>query len=371
MTIVVSNKTRIHFQYEGEKGAFLILHHGLFGSHKDWFDAGYVEELSKDFRVIIPDARGHGRSERHSQKERFRFALFAEDMVAIMDWLDVRNAHFVGYSLGALVGFDLLYRFPDRVRLVMVGGEAPFVTEPAQADWREQADQLRGKPFSQLVDERCKAGRLVRSSSTVDEEEHGVAVALLEAMSGWEAPSREKLPVQSPITLFAGENDPAADRIAAAARRIPRARFQSFPGLSHLGTFQDKSGLMGALHRFIRTPRRPTDQSHRAQSPTPGATVSQERSDELRAVEASSNENSSAKDDGDTTTAGEAAGSEQSLTEQSIDTAHEPSEGGGGQGPDSDRPGVAGPSATVPDDPASNGQSSHGDQDSSDENFKS
>lgn len=371
MTIVVSNKTRIHFKYEGERGAFLILHHGLFGSHQDWFDAGYVEELSKDFRVIIPDARGHGRSERHSQKERFRFALFAEDMVAVMDWLEVRNAHFVGYSLGALVGFDLLYRFPDRVRLVMVGGEAPFVTEPAQADWREQADRLRGETFSHLVDERRKAGRLVRSSGAVDEGEHGVAVALLEAMSEWEAPSREKLPVQSPITLFAGENDPAADRIAAAARRIPRARFQSFPGLSHLGTFQDKSALMGALHRFIRTPSRPTDQSYRRQSPAPGATVPQERPGEPPSVAAVPNEESSPKIDGDPTTAGEAAGSEHSPTEQSKHTAHESSDWGADQGPESDRPAVTGPSTSAPDDPESDGQSSHGDQGSSDGNDES
>jgi len=69
MTMVVSRKQRIFFRYEGERGAFLLLHHDLLGSHEDWYAAGYVEQLAKEFRVVVPDARGHGRSDKPGEKE--------------------------------------------------------------------------------------------------------------------------------------------------------------------------------------------------------------------------------------------------------------------------------------------------------------
>ena len=46
MTMIVSNKQRIHFALEGEHGPYLLLHHGLFGSHRDWYEWGFVHQLA-------------------------------------------------------------------------------------------------------------------------------------------------------------------------------------------------------------------------------------------------------------------------------------------------------------------------------------
>jgi hypothetical protein len=51
---------RIHYQVEGE-GRALVLHHGFSESVVDWYEAGYVEALKADYRLILIDARGHRR----------------------------------------------------------------------------------------------------------------------------------------------------------------------------------------------------------------------------------------------------------------------------------------------------------------------
>jgi pimeloyl-ACP methyl ester carboxylesterase len=259
MPIVVSNKQRVYFTMEGERGAFLILHHGLFGSHQDWRHASYVEALADDFRLILPDARGHGRSDRPVEKECYRLSQFADDLVAIMDELDIRNAHFVGYSLGALVGFDLLTRHPERVRLIMLGGEAPAVAEEARAQWRRWAEQIRAEGFAPWAGAQALAGRPARDHAAEDAAEREAAIALLEAMAEWEVSTAEQYQVSSPITIFSATEDPAFERTQRLARKFQRARFIPFPGRTHRGLFEDKSTLLESMLRFIKIARRPPE----------------------------------------------------------------------------------------------------------------
>ena len=131
MPIIVSKKQRIFFTVEGERGPFLLLHHGLFGSHHDWYEWGFVKALARDYRLVIPDARGHGRSDKPLAAEQYRLASFADDLIEILNELDIRNVNLIGYSLGAVVGFDLLSRYSGRVRGAILGGETPLVGEAA------------------------------------------------------------------------------------------------------------------------------------------------------------------------------------------------------------------------------------------------
>ena len=54
--------SRIHYQVEGD-GPPLVLVHGFTSTLREWYDAGYVEPLSRDYKVILVDIRGHGDSE--------------------------------------------------------------------------------------------------------------------------------------------------------------------------------------------------------------------------------------------------------------------------------------------------------------------
>jgi len=258
MTIVVSNRHRIHFVVEGERGAFLILHHGLFGSHRDWIQAGYVAALRDDFRLIIPDARGHGRSEAPASPDQFGLRQLADDLIAVMNELDIRNAHFVGYSLGALVGCDLIVRHPERVRLIMAGGEAPVVTAEARAEWSAWREAVQAQGFAPWARAQTESGRLVGAVQE-DGDRQEAALVMLGAMAGWEVSTADQYQVNSPITLFAAVNDPACERAQTMARKFHRARFTAFPGYSHRSLFEQKAALLDGILRFIKITRRPSD----------------------------------------------------------------------------------------------------------------
>ncbi len=272
MTMVVSRRQRIFFRYEGERGAFLVLHHGLLGSHEDWYAAGYVEELAKEFRVVIPDARGHGRSDKPAEPEQYSQLQMAEDLIEILNELGIRNSHFVGYGIGALVGFELLRRFPERVRIAILGGESALMTPAVQEVYRAEAESLKAMSLADYLKALKDQNRVVRHAAAVDEEqERPAALALMAAAAAWEPAPAERIQVTSPLTLFAGSEDPAAGRVEAARSGVSRARLVPFAGFSHTRLFQERTQLMEEILRLLKSGRRDEEGRPRGEHGQPGA----------------------------------------------------------------------------------------------------
>ena len=98
---------------EGPPGApVLMLLHGLGASAAlNWFTA--FEPLSKDFRVVAPDHRGHGRTP--SGVESFTLGDCADDAFAVADALGVDRLIAVGYSMGGPIAQLMWRRQPNRV----------------------------------------------------------------------------------------------------------------------------------------------------------------------------------------------------------------------------------------------------------------
>jgi pimeloyl-ACP methyl ester carboxylesterase len=115
--------TRIAYRTFGAEGPVVVLVHGTALSQVIWRGFGYVKELQADFRVITPDLRGHGRSDKPHTDASYSTGLFAGDVLAVLDQLGVERAHYVGYSLGGRVGFSLADEHPERIeRFVSVAG---------------------------------------------------------------------------------------------------------------------------------------------------------------------------------------------------------------------------------------------------------
>jgi pimeloyl-ACP methyl ester carboxylesterase len=90
----------------------VLLLHGLVASGGlNWFQA--FEPLSKHFRVLAIDHRGHGRGIRSWR--RFRLADCADDAAALLDALGVESAIVVGYSMGGPIAQLLWHRHPEKV----------------------------------------------------------------------------------------------------------------------------------------------------------------------------------------------------------------------------------------------------------------
>lgn len=118
---------------EAGAGQPVLLVHGLSQSAACWreqFDSGLTDE----FRLVAMDCRGHGESEKPRETGAYGdSALWAADVRAVMDTLDLDDVVLVGWSYGGLVVLDYLERHgTDRVAgLALVGAVSGIGTEAA------------------------------------------------------------------------------------------------------------------------------------------------------------------------------------------------------------------------------------------------
>lgn len=109
------NSSKIYYEEYGNGIPLLLLHQGL-GSIEDV--SGIIPELSRHFRVIAPDAPGHGRSE---QADSLSGALLAEYCSAIIDQLKLDSAYVMGWSMGGNTALLLAANRPDKIKRVVSG----------------------------------------------------------------------------------------------------------------------------------------------------------------------------------------------------------------------------------------------------------
>ena len=93
----------------------MILVHGLaLNMLGNWMLPRVFQRLSRRYRVIALDNRGHGKSDKPYDPAQYGLEL-VDDVVRLMDHLGIAKAHVVGYSLGGFITLKLALRHPDRL----------------------------------------------------------------------------------------------------------------------------------------------------------------------------------------------------------------------------------------------------------------
>jgi pimeloyl-ACP methyl ester carboxylesterase len=105
---------RITFDEYGEGERPLILIHGLL-MNRHMFDRLGPTLADRGNRVICVDLLGHGRSDQPGDLRLYSMPLFAAQVLALLDHLDLERAVVGGTSLGANVALELAVRHPERV----------------------------------------------------------------------------------------------------------------------------------------------------------------------------------------------------------------------------------------------------------------
>src|SRR5918996_967494 len=120
----------LHTYYEvAGEGEPLLLHGGFCPA--ETFD-GLTPRLSEEYRVYLPERRGHGRTP--DVEGPITFENMAQDTLAFMDALDISSAHLVGWSDGALVALHVALQRPDLAsKLVLIGMAVNHDGIPAEA----------------------------------------------------------------------------------------------------------------------------------------------------------------------------------------------------------------------------------------------
>ncbi|HMP18038.1 MAG TPA: alpha/beta hydrolase, partial [Gemmatales bacterium] len=130
------------------QGEPVVLVHGFaVNSGLQWGLPGISKALTESqYRVILFDNRGHGRSTRPHEADKYGMPM-VHDIRRLLDHLDVKKAHVVGYSMGAFLTHKFAATYPDRVKSITLGG----------AGW------LREGPATEVMDEMSQSLRTSRS----------------------------------------------------------------------------------------------------------------------------------------------------------------------------------------------------------------
>ncbi|MFN8458404.1 MAG: alpha/beta hydrolase [Anaerolineae bacterium] len=128
MPLVEVNNTRLYYEIHGDGSPFLIIN-GLGGNHLEWMPH-QVPVWSREYRVILYDHRGTGRSDKPD--EAYTTRSLAADAVGLLDALHIREpAHVLGPSHGGRTAQWVALDYPERVRSLVLAATGPGQIDPA------------------------------------------------------------------------------------------------------------------------------------------------------------------------------------------------------------------------------------------------
>ena len=110
------NGLRMYYEVHGSGEPVVLLHGAFMSIPGNW--AGWIDELSKTRKVIAVEMQGHGRTADIARE--FSNENHADDVAALIRYLELPRADLIGYSMGGGVAMQVAVRHPDQVRRVVV-----------------------------------------------------------------------------------------------------------------------------------------------------------------------------------------------------------------------------------------------------------
>jgi pimeloyl-ACP methyl ester carboxylesterase len=263
-----SNGVRIRFVEKGTGEPVLLIHGYTRNLETNWVDAGVFENLARDHHVIAFDLRGHGKSGKPHDPGAYG-REFVQDALRLLDHLQIRRAHIVGYSLGATIAAKLLTTDPGRfltVTLGASGGSRNWVPEDDQIGERNAAELEGDAPFRRLVialtplDEPKRTDADIRAQS-----EAWAAMNDIKALAAYnrggmrelEATDEEMSAVKVPVLGVVGSVDAALRGLKELQTILPSMRLVVIDGATHAGerSAARRPGFVDAIREFIASHR--------------------------------------------------------------------------------------------------------------------
>ena len=141
------NGLKMYYEIHGKGDPVILLHGAFMTITNNWTEM--IAELSKTRLVIAVEMQGHGRTA--DIKRDFSYENLADDIAALLDYLKIKQADVLGYSMGGGVAMQLAIRHPERIRKVVsisaVIRSDGFVKEGMEALTRLEAGMFKGSPI--------------------------------------------------------------------------------------------------------------------------------------------------------------------------------------------------------------------------------
>lgn len=229
---------------EAGSGDPVVLIHGYSAALESMLAA--AKALPQTYRMVALDVRGFGRSSKFAEPARFGQQM-VDDVIRLMDHLQIRRAHVIGHSMGALIAANVAARDPDRVTTAtLVAG--PFYADAAtfskeSAQWIADLEGGAGLVnFMQWLFPAMKpemAGMV--NAQAMKGNDLGSLIGVMKSLP---AMAVNGLPKGGhKVLLVAGTGDPLHPLSVAFAQQSPGARLVEVPGADHLGVITNAAAV--------------------------------------------------------------------------------------------------------------------------------
>lgn len=266
MPRVKVNDIEINYEIEGI-GEPLVLIHGLGSSLKMWF--GQVPAFSKHYKTIAYDCRGQGDSGK--LKEQYSLKTLVDDLKGLLDKLEIKKAHILGLSMGAIIAQSFAINYQNRVKTLILAAAASasaipenrtlataaierIFTEAMETrgnfDVREFMVILASYAFSEGTSEELMNSLVGVMEEMADEESILMA---LNAMSNFDF--RDQLPkVRVPTLIINGDQDMLTPLSGAKVthRLVPNSELVVIKGGSHCAFLEKAEEFNATVLKFMR-----------------------------------------------------------------------------------------------------------------------
>lgn len=239
----------IYYEVHGE-GPVILLTHGYSATAEMW--RGQIAPLSKKYKLVLWDMRGHGRSDYPEDLSEYSEAKTVADMAALLDAVGARQAIIGGLSLGGYMSLAFHATHPERVKALLIIDTGPgYRKDEARDGWNRNAIKTA---------ERYEAeGLSLLNSGSAERRtaQHRDATGLARAARGMLAQKNarviESLPgIKVPSIVVVGEKDTpflaASDYMAA---KIPNAEKAVIPDAGHAANIDNPAAFNAALEAFL------------------------------------------------------------------------------------------------------------------------
>jgi 3-oxoadipate enol-lactonase len=257
---VSANGITVNYEVAGPESApWVVFSHSLGCAKSMWqpqFDA-----LSKSYRVLRYDTRGHGAS--GAPSEPYSLELLAQDVKALCDALEIKKCHFIGLSMGGMIGQTVALQYPDLLLSLTLADTSSYYGAAFTAFWETRAQTALTQGMTPLVapslerwfTEPFRAAQPVLMQQAMqwvlDTPAQGYA-ACCRAISQLDTTAR--LPqIKVPVLIIVGAQDlatpPAASELIHA--QILGSKLLVLDAAAHIASVEQAAKFTAALQEFL------------------------------------------------------------------------------------------------------------------------
>ncbi|GAB4349924.1 MAG: alpha/beta hydrolase [Candidatus Abyssubacteria bacterium] len=271
MGLIKVNGIDIHYEMNSfvdpwEKAETVWIQHGFGRSGKFWYH--WVPPLSRRYRVLRVDMRGHGQSGDPPDEHAWSVDELLFDIRGVIEALGMDSVHYVGESVGGILGIALAARWPELLKTLTlvatplsIRPEIQQVFAVGETDWPTAMEKLGGDGWvrglmgygATHTDARKSKEDWVLSEWAKNRPKMLANLARLAATVHVEA----LLPnIQTPTLILAPAKSPISplEEQVMMRRTIPNSRIAVIEGAWHEIYFDDPDACISALMNFLATP---------------------------------------------------------------------------------------------------------------------